>query len=141
MGRAPEAMSKSDISTALALSAPLQRVSSTLQDVRRNGETLLSTAQKNLSKFSQQEKLFTKNNRVVRKSASEANLQLPRFTRALAAPREAPVQVDNWLAGINNQINQARDKSTPKFQLPSPSQFQEQVSIIHHATHSAVVVL
>lgn len=120
--------------TTLAL-APLQRVSSTLQDVRRNGETLLSSAQTQLlQKFPKGDDLSLLSfgdatRRAIRKSASEANLQRPRFTRALSSPpRDSSGSQIDWLGAFNDKINQARDKNRPKFQLPTRFQFEEQVS-------------
>jgi hypothetical protein len=125
----------------LALAPIGQRVSSTLEDVRRNGQTLLSSAQLQLQRqFSQREeatevllgrlgKADTSRRPRIRKSASEANIQKPRFTRALStAPREASPHID-WLGALNQKINQARNKNRPQFQLPFRSEFGEQVSL------------
>ena len=134
--------------TTLAL-APLQRVSSTLQDVRRNGETLLS----NISAQTQILQKFPKGDdlpllsfgdatrRAFRKSASEANLQRPRFTRALTTPPRDPSgsQID-WLGAFNEKINLARDKSRPKFQLPTRSQFEEQVGVAQRFTDTGAQI-
>lgn len=125
----------------LALTPIGQKMSSTLEDVKRNGQTLLSSAQVQLRKqFSQREdatevllgrltKTDSSRSSRMRKSVSEANMQKPRFTRALStAHRGGSPQID-WLGAFNEKINLARDKSRPQFQLPSRSEFEEQVSV------------
>ena len=122
----------------LALAPIGQKVSSTLEGVKRNGQTLLSSAQLQLQKqFSQREeatevllgRLANSRRPGLRKSVSEANIQKPRFSRALStAPREGSPQID-WLGAFNQKINQARDNNRPKFQLPFPSELGVQVSL------------
>jgi hypothetical protein len=124
----------------LALAPISQRVSSTLEGVKRNGQTLLSSAQLRFQQFSQEAtseevllgrskaKADTSRRQGLRTSVSEANIQKPKFSRALIiAPQEGSPQID-WLGAFNQRINEARDKSRPKFQLPFHSEIGEQVS-------------
>lgn len=142
---------------SLALTPIGQKMSITLEGVKRNGQTLLSSAQLQLQKqFSQREdatevllgrltKTDTSRRSGLRKSVSEANMQKPRFTRALStAPREGSPQID-WLGAFNQKINLARDKSRHKFQLPFRSEFEEQVSFasilqIYRSCRAAVII-
>lgn len=122
---------------AIVLAAPLQRVSSTLEDVRKNGESLLTSASLHLAKFQNESDLLkqltlndAKSARTpIKKSFSEANLRRPRFSKALSsAPRETPGR--DWLSAFNEKINRAREQTRPKFQLPSRSQVEDQVRFL-----------
>jgi len=119
---------------------PLQRVSTTLQDVKRNGETIMLTAQTHIQKLKEASVddssislRLSKSDKVppkIRKSASEANLVKPRRFRALSIPKSpSPQGTDgfNWLSAFNESINQARESTRPKFQLPSRSSLEVQV--------------
>ena len=120
---------------------PLHRVSSTFQDVKKNGEALMLTAQNAVQRFrpDAQADEWTLLGRIgqsqstrpsLRKSASEANLRRPRLSHAVTT-KESPAapqpEAFDWLGTFNEKINKARESNRPKFQLPSRVSFELQV--------------
>lgn len=122
---------------------PLHRVSSTFQDVKKNGEALMVTAQNAVQRFrpDAQADEWTLLGRLgqsemarpsLRKSASEANLCRPRLSHTMTTkvhaggPAPQP-EAFHWLGTFNEKINKARDSNRPKFQLPSGISFESQV--------------
>jgi digalactosyldiacylglycerol synthase len=125
------------VSTDLALRVP-SAAASTLEDVKRNSESLMLTAQSQLQR--QFQRLDAEDWSLlgrlsgpaaaqpragIRKSASDANLVRRRHI-TLARPPEATSKPSTpskssdgfvWLSAFNEKINQARDSSRPKFQL------------------------
>ena len=143
-------LAKSFSTDNLNVSASLDRVSSTLNDVRRNGETLLLTANSQLQKLkaplevrpirrssvSEQSPNPIKS---LRKSSSESNVQIaaPRTSRSLrrgvsrlrhtsVAPLDERLS-DTWLEALNNTVSQAKSNNLAKLpQLPSRKSFESQ---------------
>lgn len=112
--------------------APLQRVSSTLQDVKRNGETLMLTAQRNIQRLKSpteadewlpQARMMPSGGQRpgLRKSSSDSSFLRPR------GPARPAGEGFDWLAALNERLNQAKTSSRPKFQLPSRESFEQQV--------------
>lgn len=119
---------------------PLQRVSTTLQDVKRNGETLMLTLKKNLkdASSSADDSMLGRLGKMdavrprFRKSASETNIFKPKPFRMLSSPKRPTAEGAesfDWLSAFNDTINQARESTRPKFQLPSRSSLEHQVRL------------
>lgn len=111
-----------------------QKVSNTLLDVKKNGETLMITASERLKKFGEKDS-FGRDSPMknLRKSASEANVLKPRLFRTMSTvgPKSPPSDGFNWLAAFNQTINQARESNRSKFQLPSRASLEQVRRCIH----------
>jgi hypothetical protein len=135
---------------------PLKRVSNTLDDVKKNGQQLLVTAQTALQNGLNDDWALlkrvgtpadarrTSSAAPMRRVASDTNFQrpgcllvqrAPASTALAAAPtaltREQQRQADawDWLSALNTTLNQARAAQQSKFTLPSKGQLEEQVGV------------
>ena len=135
---------------------PLKRVSNTLDDVKKNGQQLLVTAQTALQNGLNDDWALlkrvgtpadarrTSSAAPMRRVASDTNFQRPgrllvqrasASTALAAAPmaltREQQRQADawDWLSALNTTLNQARAAQQSKFTLPSKGQLEEQVGV------------
>ena len=148
------------VSSDLAVRVP-SAAASTLQDVRRNGETLVLTAQSQLQKQLQKldaedwsllgrlNSIEGKNTRrTLRKSSSDAMLvRAPRRSmipaaaptnqsRGVTSPTNKKTEGFEWLQVFNERINMARESSRPKFELLARNGLEEQAKqLIHSASN------
>lgn len=121
-----------------AIAPHLQRVTSTFEDVKKNGTTLINTAQKSIQKLKVpglDEGNFARlgtapNKGGVRRSASESTFQRPRWQGKSLTPSNSPPKQPgfDWLTAFNDTLNQARTK--PTFQLPSKVEEQVRLALV-----------
>lgn len=129
---------------------PLERVSTTLQDVKRSSESLMLTAHSTIQKIKVGEVGFdgtelsrnkrpeirrVKDRNTLRRAASESSIRRPKISRALAesptrkgGSRKQSNETFEWLSSIGEKIASNTDPTNKfAFQLPSAAEFQQQV--------------
>jgi digalactosyldiacylglycerol synthase len=133
---------------------PLERVSTTLQDVKRSSESLMLTAHSTIQKIKVGEVGFdgpelsrkkrpeirrVKDRNTLRRAASESSIRRPKISRALAesptrkgGSRKQSNETFEWLSSIGEKIASNTDPSNKfAFQLPSAAEFQQQAKLVH----------
>ena len=145
-----------NVSTDLAIRVPA--AVTTLQDVKKNGETLMSSAQSRLQKQLQRldaeewtllgkinSTEAQKRKRMMHKSASDAMLVRSRRVTPAARSTQKIMAIESptkrsegfeWLHAFNERINIARESSRPKFELLSRNGFEEHAKqLVHSASN------
>lgn len=132
---------------------PLERVSTTLQDVKRSSESLMLTAHSTIQKIKVGEVGFdgselpkkkrpeirtVKDRSTLRRAVSESSIRRPKISRALAesptrkgGSRKQSNETFEWLSSLGEKIVSNTDPSNKfAFQLPSAAEFQQQVRVV-----------